>query len=80
MKFTDSVDEIVALIMAVAGVAVLLGGLYATCVIMCEVVIEDLLLVSGALLGPSSAYLFGKSVPKKEDNDIKDILMQNMHK
>jgi uncharacterized membrane protein YiaA len=80
MKFTDSVDEIVALIMAVAGVAVLLGGLYATCVIMCELAIEDLLLVSGALLGPSSAYLFGKSVPKKEDNDIKDILMQNMHK
>lgn len=79
-RFTDSVDEIVALIMAVAGVAVLLGGLYAICIITCELAIEDLLLVSSALLGPSTGYLFGKSVPKKEDNDIKDILMQNMHR
>ena len=80
MNFSENVDEIVALIMAVAGVIVLLGGLYAICIITCELAIQDLLLVSGALLGPSSAYLFGKSVPKKEDNDIKDILMQNMNK
>lgn len=80
MNFSENVDEIVALIMAVAGVAVLLGGLYAICIITCELAIQDLLLVAGALIGPSSSYLFGKSVPKKEDNDIKDLLMQNMHR
>jgi len=80
MNFTDSVDEIVALCMSLAGIAVLIGGLYAICIITCELAIEDLLLVAGALIGPSSSYLFGKSVPKKEDNDIKDLLMQNMQK
>jgi hypothetical protein len=80
MNFSDSVDEIVALCMSLAGIVVLLSGLYAICIITCELAIEDLLLVSGALLGPSTGYLFGKSVPKKGDNDIKEILMQNMHK
>ena len=65
MKFSENVDEIVALIMAMAGVAVLLGGLYGICVSMCEIAIEELLLVSGVLLGPSTGYLFGKSIPKK---------------
>lgn len=80
MKFSEDVDEVVALIMAVAGVAVLLSGLYVICILTCELAIEDLLLVSSALLGPSTGYLFGKSVPQKKDNDIKDLLMQNMNK
>lgn len=66
MKFTENVDEIVALIMAVAGVAVLLSGSYAIFVLGMDVVVENLLLISSALLGPSTGYLFGKSVPKKE--------------
>jgi hypothetical protein len=65
MKFSENVDEIVALIMAVAGVAVLLSGSYALFVLGEEVVVENLLLISSALLGPSTGYLFGKSIPKK---------------
>jgi hypothetical protein len=65
MEFSENVDEIVALIMAVAGVAVLLSGSYAIFVLGVEVVVENLLLISGALLGPSTGYLFGKSIPKK---------------
>jgi hypothetical protein len=80
MNFTDSIDEIVALIMAVGGVAVLLGGLYGICLSICTIEIEDLLLVSSALIGPSTGYLFGKSVPKTKENDLKDLLIQNMKK
>lgn len=80
MNFTDSVDEIVALIMAVGGVAVLLGGLSGIYLSLCTIDIEDLLLISSALLGPSTGYLFGKSIPKHEQNDIKEILIQNMKK
>lgn len=64
MSFSENVDEIVALIMAVAGVAVLLSGSYALFVLGMEIVVENLLLISGALLGPSTGYLFGKSTPK----------------
>ena len=80
MNFTENVDEIVALIMAVAGVAVLLSGLYIICILTCELAIEDLLLVSSALLGPSTGYLFGKSTPKEKESDIKDMLIQSMRK
>jgi len=80
MNFSENVDEIVALIMVVAGVAVLLGGLYAICIITCELAIEELILVSGALLGPSTGYLFGKSTPKERESDIKDMLIQSMQK
>ena len=79
MNFTENVDEIVALIMAVAGVAVLLSGLYIICILACDIAIQDLLLVAGALLGPSTGYLFGKSIPNQE-NTIKDALIQNMQK
>jgi hypothetical protein len=65
MGIENSVDEIVAFIMAVAGVAVLLSGSYALFVLGEEVVVENLLLISSALLGPSTGYLFGKSIPKK---------------
>ena len=65
MEFTDSVDEIVALIMAVAGVAILLAGSYTIFILTNEIVVEELLLISSALLGPSTGYLFGKSVPKR---------------
>jgi hypothetical protein len=65
MGIENSVDEIVALIMAVAGVAVLLSGSYALFVLGGEIVVENLLLIAGALLGPSTGYLFGKSIPKK---------------
>jgi hypothetical protein len=78
--FSEHVDELVALIMAVGGVMVLLGGIYGICMSICTIAIEELLLVSSALLGPSTGYLFGKSVPRKEDSDIKDVLMRNMQK
>jgi hypothetical protein len=70
MNFTDSVDEIVAFIMAIGGVAVLLGGLYGICISLCEIPIDDLLIISGAMLGPSTGYLFGKSVPHREKRDL----------
>jgi len=80
MEFDESVDEIVALCMAIGGIGVLLGGIYGICVSICTIDIEELLLVSGALLGPSTGYLFGKSTPKPQENDIKDLLIQNMKK
>ena len=66
MKFSENVDEIVALIMAVAGVAILLAGSYTIFVLENKIIVEELLLISSALLGPSTGYLFGKSQPKKE--------------
>jgi hypothetical protein len=80
MNFSENVDEIVAFIMAVAGVAVLVGGSYAIFCMMCEVAVEELLLISSALLLPSTGYLFGKSTPKRQDNDVKDILLQSIQK
>lgn len=65
MNFSENVDEIVALIMAVAGVAVLLAGSYAMFFAGNAIVVEELLLISSALLLPSTGYLFGKSQPKK---------------
>ncbi|AJP62033.1 hypothetical protein [ANMV-1 virus] len=65
MTFSENVDEIVALIMAVAGVAVLMAGSYAIFILGNEIEVEELLLISGALIGPSTGYLFGKSVPKR---------------
>lgn len=65
MKFSENVDEIVALIMAVAGVTVLMAGSTAIFILDTVVIVEELLLISGALLGPSTGYLFGKSQPKK---------------
>ena len=65
MKFSENVDEIVALTMAVAGVNVLLLGTYAIFILSTVIAVEELLLISGALLGPSTGYLFGKSQPKK---------------
>jgi len=65
MNFSENVDEVVALIMAVAGVAVLLAGSYAMFFAGKAIVVEELLLISSALLLPSTGYLFGKSVPQK---------------
>ena len=65
MNFSDNVDEIVALIMSVAGVVVLLAGSYAIFILECLIPVEELLLISSALLGPSTGYLFGKATPKK---------------
>ena len=65
MKFSENVDEIVALIMAVAGVSVLLLGTYTVFILGIDLAMEELLLISSALLGPSTGYLFGKSQPKK---------------
>ncbi|MEA1957576.1 MAG: hypothetical protein U9N01_04395 [Euryarchaeota archaeon] len=65
MEFSENVDEIVALIMAVAGVAVLLAGSYTIFFLGNKIIVEELLLISSALLGPSTGYLFGKSIPKK---------------
>ena len=65
MNFSENVDEVVALIMSVAGVAVLLAGSYAMFFMSVVIDIEELLLVSSALLLPSTSYLFGKSIPKK---------------
>lgn len=80
MKLVESIDEIVALCMSLAGIAVLLFGTYAIFYLMSNIAIEELLLISGALLGPATGYLFGKSVPKHESNDIKDVLMQSISK
>lgn len=66
MKFSENVDEIVALIMAVAGVAILLAGSYTIFILDNKIIVEELLLISSALLGPSTGYLFGKSQPKRE--------------
>ena len=74
MNFSDNVDEIVAFIMAVGGVVVLIGGLYGLCMSLCDITIEELLLISGALIGPSTGYLFGKSIPKQEGT-IKDVVL-----
>jgi len=65
MNFSENVDEVVALIMAIAGVAVLLVGSYTIFILSKEIVVEEMLLISTALLGPSTGYLFGKSQPKK---------------
>ena len=65
MTFSENVDEIVAFIMAVAGVAVLITGSYAIFITGNTINVEELLLISGALIGPSTGYLFGKSQPKK---------------
>lgn len=65
MNFSENVDEIVALIMAVAGVAILLAGSYTIFILSNKIIVEELLLISSALLGPSTGYLFGKSQPKK---------------
>jgi len=72
-------DEIVALIMALGGVAVLTGGSYAIFCMMCEVAVEELLLISSALLGPSTGYLFGKAMPK-QDSTIKDAIIGQVYK
>ena len=80
MNFSENVDEVVALIMAVAGVAILLGGMVGICLALCELAVEDILLLGNALLLPSTGYLFGKSVPKKGDNDMKELIMQNLIK
>ena len=80
MSFIYSVDEIVALIMAVAGVAVLIGGLYTICMLLCEIAIEELLLISSALLGPSTGYLFGKSIPKQDTTIKEAIFAQSFQK
>ena len=66
MKFAENVDEIVALIMAIAGVGILLAGSYTIFILTNKIIVEELLLISSALLGPSTGYLFGKSQPKKE--------------
>jgi hypothetical protein len=65
MTFSENADEIVALIMAVAGVAVLMTGSYAMFILGNTIESEELLLISGALIGPSTGYLFGKSMPKR---------------
>ena len=65
MNFSENVDELVALIMSVAGVAVLLAGAYAMFVMNQTLIVDEVLLIAGALLGPSTGYLFGKSIPKK---------------
>ena len=65
MSFSENVDEIVAFIMAVAGVAILIAGSYAIFILENTIDVEELLLISGALLGSSSTYLFGKSMPKR---------------
>jgi hypothetical protein len=80
MNFSGSVADIVALIMAVAGVAVLLFGTYAIFLTSCETPVEYLLLISGALLELPCGYLFGKSQPNHEKNDIKDLLLQSIQK
>lgn len=80
MKLVESIDEIVALCMSLAGIAVLIFGTWAIFYLTSDIAIEELLLISGALLGPATGYLFGKSVPKHEENDIKDILIRSMQK
>ena len=65
MEFSENVDEIVALIMAIAGVAILLAGSYNIFILSNKIIVEELLLISSALLLPSTGYLFGKSQPKK---------------
>lgn len=66
MTLVESIDEIVALCMSLAGIAVLLFGTYAIFYLMSDIAVEELLLISGALLGPATGYLFGKSVPKRQ--------------
>ena len=78
MNFLESVDEIVAFIMAVGGVIVLIGGMYGICMSMCDLGVEDIILISGALLGPSTGYLFGKSNPK--ENDITKNMLEMSRK
>jgi len=79
MEFTDSVDEIVALCMSLAGIAILLGGGYAIFYMGCDIAVEELLLISSALLGPSTGYLFGKAMPK-QDSTIKDAIIGQVYK
>ena len=66
MNFVESIDEIVALCMSLAGIAVLLFGTYTIFYLMSEIAVEQLLLISGVLLGPATGYLFGKSIPKHQ--------------
>ena len=66
LNLSDNADEIAAFIMVAAGVAILVSGSYALFFMSVSIVVEELLLISSALLLPSTGYLFGKSVPKKQ--------------
>ena len=79
MNFSENVDEIVALIMAVAGVAILIGGMIGICLALCELAVEDILLLGNALLLPSTGYLFGKAMPK-QDTTMKDAIIMQAHR
>ena len=65
LNLSDNADEIAAFIMVVAGVAILVSGSYALFFMAIDIVVKDLLLISSALLLPSTGYLFGKATPKK---------------
>jgi membrane protein DedA with SNARE-associated domain len=65
MSFSEDADEILAFVMGIAGVIVLMTGTYAMFILEMTVHVDVLILISGALLGPSTGYLFGKSIPKK---------------
>jgi hypothetical protein len=65
MSFADDADEILAFIMGSAGVAVLMLGTYAMFILGLVIPIDNLILISGVLIGPATGYLFGKSMPKK---------------
>jgi hypothetical protein len=64
-NFSENVDEMVAFIMSIAGVAIILAGSYSKFFMMSNIAVEELLLLASALLLPSTGYLFGKSQPKK---------------
>lgn len=66
MNFSESADEILAFVMGLAGVVVLMIGCCVMFILEIAIPVDDLLLVAGALLGPSTGYLFGKSQPKKD--------------
>lgn len=66
MGIVDSFDEILALIMGLAGVGILLFVTYMSTIGSVALEVDNLLLIVATLLGPSTGYLFGKSIPKQE--------------
>lgn len=65
MTFSENADEILAFVMGIAGVVVLLLGSYVMFIVGTEIPVDHMMLISAALIGPSTGYLFGKSQPKK---------------
>ncbi len=65
MYLQENADEIAALSMIFAGIAIMSIGAVTIFILGIEIEITDVVLMGNALLLPASGYLFGKTTPKK---------------